>query len=174
MAEVKYTKMPSNLFDYNVIKTIADKPDGGETILLYLELLCATAKKRSDTFSVAHAVLDEDVLSNIFDYENIGDKLKTLEEYGLIRREEREIQVFKCWNDPHDRNSVQYKEWRMDVFSRDGFRCVECGTKKDLQAHHIKSWQKHKELRYSVDNGITLCYDCHKKSHGGNWRNVGD
>lgn len=67
-----------------------------------------------------------------------------------------------------DRNSAEYVEWRKAVFERDGFQCQVCekiGGK--LNAHHIKPFAKHKELRFDVDNGITLCETCHKKVHRG-------
>jgi hypothetical protein len=62
------------------------------------------------------------------------------------------------------RNSPEYKKWRTDVFVRDGFTCQECGDEgKVLNAHHIKSFSDFPELRFDVDNGITLCVDCHRK-----------
>lgn len=67
-----------------------------------------------------------------------------------------------------DRNSAEYAEWRRLVFERDGFQCQVCekiGGK--LNAHHIKPFAKYKELRFEVDNGITLCEECHKKMHRG-------
>ena len=27
------------------------------------------------------------------------------------------------------------------------------------------------ELRYDINNGMTLCHTCHFKKHNGNWRN---
>jgi 5-methylcytosine-specific restriction endonuclease McrA len=71
----------------------------------------------------------------------------------------------------HDRNSDGYKQWRKAVFVRDRFQCQHCGTKKDIQAHHIKSWMRCEELRYDVSNGITLCRSCHLKAHRGCWKN---
>jgi len=32
--------------------------------------------------------------------------------------------------------------------------------------HHIKKWESHPALHYSINNGITLCKSCHKKIKG--------
>ncbi len=58
-----------------------------------------------------------------------------------------------------------YKQWRKAVYSRDNFRCQVCGRKGYLNAHHLKSFWKYKNIRHSVDNGLTLCYWCHSKFH---------
>jgi len=63
------------------------------------------------------------------------------------------------------RKSAEYKQWRKLVFSRDNYTCVHCmqvGGK--LQADHIKPFSLYKELRYELNNGRTLCIDCHKKT----------
>ncbi len=67
-----------------------------------------------------------------------------------------------------ERNRYEYKAWRMSVFKRDGFACRDCGATKSrkLNAHHVRPWAKHPELRYDVANGITLCEPCHDKRHG--------
>jgi HNH endonuclease len=67
------------------------------------------------------------------------------------------------------RNSEAYGQWRLAVYVRDEFTCVVCGqVGGKLQAHHIKSWAEHPELRFSVDNGVTVCKHCHKEVlHGG-------
>ena len=31
-----------------------------------------------------------------------------------------------------------------------------------MEAHHKKPFADYKELRFSVNNGITLCKECHK------------
>jgi transposase len=64
-----------------------------------------------------------------------------------------------------DRDSDRYREWREKVLSRDGFRCKKCGSRRDLQAHHIETWENAPKKRFLVGNGITLCLECHSKIH---------
>jgi hypothetical protein len=61
------------------------------------------------------------------------------------------------------RKSLEYKLWRTAVFERDKYTCRFClqrGGK--LQADHIKPFATYPELRFAIDNGRTLCVDCHK------------
>lgn len=53
----------------------------------------------------------------------------------------------------------QYKLWRKNVYERDHYSCrwPNCGSKKKLNAHHIKTWSGFPGLRFVVANGITLC-----------------
>ena len=66
-------------------------------------------------------------------------------------------------NDRHD--STEYKKWRLAVYQRDNYKCQYCGSKEKINAHHIYSYQHYPELRYRIDNGITLCEKCHIKTH---------
>lgn len=64
------------------------------------------------------------------------------------------------------RKTMEYKHWRDDVFKRDNWTCQKCFTKGGiLHPHHIKGFADYKELRFLIDNGITLCISCHKKVH---------
>lgn len=66
------------------------------------------------------------------------------------------------------RKSLKYVTWRKDVFERDKYTCSNCGkVGGELNAHHIKKFYKHKELRFDINNGITLCESCHRKIHKG-------
>jgi hypothetical protein len=57
----------------------------------------------------------------------------------------------------------EYKEWRTAVFIRDNWTCQTCQKRGVyLEAHHIKRWVDYPELRLDVNNGVTLCYECHQ------------
>jgi 5-methylcytosine-specific restriction endonuclease McrA len=61
--------------------------------------------------------------------------------------------------------SNEYRLWRNAVFERDNYTCVWCGKHGSrLQADHIKPWSVYPELRFSIDNGRTLCKSCHMKT----------
>lgn len=58
----------------------------------------------------------------------------------------------------------EYKKWRKKVYQRDKHMCrwPGCGSRKRLNAHHIKTWANYPGLRFEINNGITLCYNHHK------------
>lgn len=67
-------------------------------------------------------------------------------------------------------STTKYKNWRISVFERDNYTCQKCKlrSKKDkpvyLEAHHIKQFAFYPELRFDVNNGQTLCRECHRKT----------
>ena len=56
-------------------------------------------------------------------------------------------------------------EWANSVKNRDNWTCQECGVtaeeigKRKIHAHHIKSISKNGEN--TLENGITVCHNCH-------------
>lgn len=60
-----------------------------------------------------------------------------------------------------------YDLFRKKVFERDNYTCQLCGDKKggNLVVHHLDSYDWCKEKRLSIENGITLCEECHKEFH---------
>lgn len=86
------------------------------------------------------------------------------------------------------RSLIKYSNWVKGVFKKDFFTCIKCGDKRggNLNAHHIKQVSdiieennikkmqdiiKSKEL-WNINNGITLCENCHVKIHKGNYANI--
>lgn len=59
----------------------------------------------------------------------------------------------------------RYREWMKGVKNRDGWTCriadVKCNGR--LEAHHILRWIDFPELRYDINNGITLCHAHHPR-----------
>lgn len=89
------------------------------------------------------------------------------DEFGHIK--------ISTWSDvlgKKERNTFANEEWKKKVKTRDGNICVKCGSRENLHVHHILAYSKYPEMRYDVDNGITLCKDCHLKEHKGDWHNV--
>lgn len=75
---------------------------------------------------------------------------------STLNKKEREI----AWY------TNRYTTWRKSVYRRDNYTCQDCGVQKTvLHAHHIKSWKDYPEYRYELDNGVTLCQNCHINTH---------
>lgn len=62
------------------------------------------------------------------------------------------------------RRSYAYKLWRRAVFGRDDYKCQFCGSSGYLEADHIKMFAFYPELRFDINNGRTLCKECHMKT----------
>lgn len=75
------------------------------------------------------------------------------------------------------RQSFEYKNWRKMVYDRDNYTCQMClSSNKYLNCHHIVTFSYIAdtqslisyddylkcEFLWDIDNGITLCKDCHK------------
>lgn len=64
------------------------------------------------------------------------------------------------------RGSMEFKLWRKSVFQRDNFTCQKTGIRGgNLVAHHINNFSDFPELRFAIDNGITLSKKAHKEFH---------
>ena len=65
-------------------------------------------------------------------------------------------------------NKVNYNGWDLQLWSRAVLnrdkKCMGCGTKKNLEAHHILPKAIYPKKVYDIENGITLCKKCHKKT----------
>ena len=68
-------------------------------------------------------------------------------------------------DDTHERGGQLHGEWSKQVKIRDGWKCKI--SNKDcngaIVAHHILGWSSYPELRYELNNGITLCQAHHPR-----------
>lgn len=68
--------------------------------------------------------------------------------------------------DKQIRMSIEYRLWRESVFARDNYTCQKCYERGGkLRAHHIQNFSQFPELRFAIDNGITLSDKEHIKFH---------
>jgi len=64
------------------------------------------------------------------------------------------------------RSIPEYTKWRNSIYERDDYTCQKCGIRGgDINAHHKDGYHWCKERRTDIDNGITLCKDCHDDFH---------
>jgi 5-methylcytosine-specific restriction protein A len=94
--------------------------------------------------------------------------------------EYRSSKCLKCHNAEQDKgmskertkfqNSKEWRNIRVECFARDGYLCQICNSigNQQLECHHIKPYAQYIDLRLSIDNLMTVCYDCHKYIHFGN------
>jgi hypothetical protein len=81
------------------------------------------------------------------------------------------------------RTCLNYLKWRSSVFQRDNWTCQTCGVRGGkLESHHspksfaeiinefnVKTFEQALECSefWNLDNGVTLCYNCHKLTKKG-------
>ncbi|WP_051758465.1 HNH endonuclease [Rossellomorea vietnamensis] len=72
------------------------------------------------------------------------------------------------------RRKKEYAEWREEVYKQDGYMCIACGDIQggNLEAHHIENFSEVVEKRYEVENGVTLCRNCHDPSVKGSFHYI--
>lgn len=64
------------------------------------------------------------------------------------------------------KNRIEYKNWRKAVFERDNWTCQKYKERGgELHPHHVRNFAEHSELRFDVNNGITLSVKAHREFH---------
>ena len=125
------------------------------------------AMVRSMLFPRRDDVTTAQVASFIQEWVRLG-LVVCYEARGDVQLQIRHIQQ---WSYP-GRPILLAMRWRAAVLARDGYRCRLCGTTESrLEAHHIEPYYSAPELRYDVENGITVCHACHRGvMHGKGWK----
>ena len=72
------------------------------------------------------------------------------------------------------RSSKEYDNWRKNVYSKDWYTCQCCGEYRGiiLNAHHLKDFANHLDLRFNVSNGMVFCSNCHDSTVEGSFHNL--
>jgi len=65
------------------------------------------------------------------------------------------------------RNRGQQHLWAGTIKMRANWACEMCGKTKRLHAHHLLAYAPNHDRGLDLDNGICLCYDCHRAVHRG-------
>lgn len=103
--------------------------------------------------------------------------LTTIQKYNVVCRRchiEKKHQQRAGRITEREKIGSELRLWRIAVLKRDNFTCKCCGDAKgnNLQAHHILNFKTHEHLRLDIDNGITLCKNCHDPFIKGSFHNV--
>ena len=64
----------------------------------------------------------------------------------------------------YDKDHCKGMKWAKEVKKRDK-HCQFCESTESLHAHHIFPRSRMPQLRYNLENGITLCQPCHVQVH---------
>lgn len=113
MADVKWIKLVTNIFDDEKIKYIETLPNGDETIVIWFRLLCLAGKSNSSgmlmmTDRIAYT---EEMLSSIFarDIKSIQLALNIFENLEMIERFENKIYLTN-WLKHQDLDKIEAKK----------------------------------------------------------------
>jgi ribosomal protein L40E len=66
-----------------------------------------------------------------------------------------------------NRNSNAFTNWAKEVREVFNNTCDCCGYSRKiaLKAHHLYSYEKNKDIALEVENGVSLCANCHEEFH---------
>ena len=116
------------------------------------------AKKTKDS------VLEQYGVENVMQVEEFADKVSGENNVNWNPDKPSEERV-------KARSEGSSYKWTKKVFEKDSYMCQICGSKTgngkrvNLEAHHLDGYNWNVEGRYTVDNGVTLCKECHSKFH---------
>lgn len=116
--------------------------------------------------------------------ENKEKRLEQVKAYYLANKE-KHLELVKAWAKANPEKQYAHKKayllklnlmnknisqrtlraWALQVKERDCYTCRDCGSSENLHAHHIWSKGSHPQYALDLDNGTTLCEECHIYEH---------
>lgn len=101
--------------------------------------------------------------------DNFGKKMSGENNWNWIADRTK---LAKYSNGNEYRNSPASREWSKIVRDRDKWLCriADNNCEGRMEAHHILGWTAYPELRYEVNNGITLCHFHHPRKRNDEMR----
>lgn len=170
---ISFYRLKNDFFHEPVIKFLESQEDGKGCVLFYIKLLCESLSD-GGTLRVSEKMpFDNNSLAVITQTtpDDVARYMAILSYLGLVETLSDKTIIVRKIAVERQRNSPEYKEWRASVFARDDYTCQMCGSRgKEIHAHHVLPWATSPATRYRVDNGLTLCADCHRKWHKENGR----
>lgn len=130
-------------------------------LLNYQNKVCQSCEVRTGEnnhfFGKSHSLETKQRFSILRRGQNIGSN------HHLWIQDRSKLQRYN--DEAKDRRSSAYRDWRMQVWRRDGFKCKIANTDCNgrIEAHHILGYKEYPELRYQLNNGITLCHAHHPR-----------
>lgn len=137
------------------------------------ERLITTIDTNSSTFRKAKKILRD---AGYFEFQEITELTKSGQR-KIVGWKTRNLHGSRSRKPKHSHstpiNPAKYRKhlksdyWcsvRADVLTRDKNTCQHCGSRRNLQIHHLTYEHVYQEKEYLQDL-LTLCEDCHKTEH---------
>lgn len=111
----------------------------------------------------ARTVVTDALALLIGDYDLFSKQAALLILKALVREDFMRLLLDDPKVYPTDRNDTRVLRWKRAVLKRG--ECEFCGSKAQLEAHHIIRWADYPQGRTDAKNGRCLYHDCHTNEH---------
>lgn len=172
-ADVKWIKISTDIFNNKKIKQIKKMPDGDTLIVIWLQMLCLSAKCNANgkLYLVSNMPYSEQMLSYEFDFpkEIIHSAISIFEKYTMITVND-EIITINNWSDYYDdkeearrtRERIKKYNQRHRIINslNTEKKCAYCGKSADTVDHIIPLA---KGGNNELDNLVAACQSCNSR-----------
>jgi len=163
-----WLKLKYDFFKQKEMKKLRKIAGGDTYTIIYLKMMLLSVKSKGKIYfeGLEDSFAEELALDIDEDPKNVEATVLFLKNENLLYFPDHYSLVVNKITSKRNRSDSKYRQWRTAVFERDHYTCCFCGIKgTKLNAHHIKCWACFPEFRFSINNGITLCEQCHKGLH---------